>query len=224
MFRGVSNQIHNDPKWEYQRFDQAAVALCVLAPLVMWLADAINNGESSPRPSISAYHSLLPAGAFFIPLTIAVVLFVVNGWLIPGHRVHVVMGAYLLGVLLFDEADATQPIHFFFAVSFFFVGAFLELARHDSPDEWGPGMWMLMAPILPLWLVARHYDELPRMWKSALAIGAPFALFWIFGRVSPWFDERWLFFAEWTALTALVIQYLRDAKHHAEVENGAIAA
>lgn len=215
VLAGISDQIADDPDWAYQRFDQAAFGLCVFAPLIMWLADVINNGVRWPRGSISAYHDLLPAGAFFIPLTVAVVLFIVNGWLIPGHRIHILMGLYALGVLLFDEKDATKPVHFFFAISFFFVGAFLELARHDSPDEWGPGTWVLMAPILPLWLLVRHADGLVSKWRSAVAILLPFPLIWLLGQVWPWLDERWLFFAEWAALIALITQYLRDVQAHA---------
>jgi len=215
MFGGIENHISSDPEWEYQRFDQAAFAFAVVAPLIMWIADVINNGVTWPRASISGYHTLLPAGAFFMPLTFAVVMFIVNGVLIKGHRIHILMGLYGLGVLLFDEKDATLPVHYFFAIYFFFVGAFLELARHDSPDDWSPAMWLVMAPIMPFWLIVRHYDELMTRWRPALAIILPFPLFLLIGQFWPWMEERWLFFAEWVALCALVTQYLADAKTHA---------
>lgn len=226
MFGGLSEQITSDSRWQYQRFDQAAFAFAVVAPLIMWLADVINNGATWPRGSISAYHDLLPAGAFFMPLTFSIVMFIVNGWLIEGHRIHILMGVYGLGVLLFDEKDATLPVHYFFAVYFFFVGAFLEVARHDSPDEWGPGKWLLMAPVMPFWLIVRHADELMTRWRSALAIVVPFPVLLLVGQAWPWLGERWLFFAEWVALCALVTQYLRDAKSHATVgvENAHLAA
>ncbi len=226
MLSGLSEHLNDDPEWAYQRFDQAAFGFAVVAPLIMWIADVINNGATWPRASISAYHSLLPAGAFFMPLTFSIVMFIVNGWLIKGHRIHILMGVYGLGVLLFDEKDATLPLHYFFAVYFFFVGAFLEVARHDSPDGWSPGMWLLMAPIMPFWLIARHWRELMTKWPFALAIILPFPALLLIGQFWPWLEERWLFFAEWIALCVLVTQYLRDARTHATVgvENAAVAA
>lgn len=216
LLEHLKDQLRDDERWEYQRFDQIAVALCVLAPAIMWIADAIHlRSALAPRFSISDYHNLVPPGAFFMPLTVAVVLFIVNGWLIHGHRVHVVMGLYLLGVLIFDEKDATLALHYIFAVYFFFVGAFLDAARHNSPDDWSPRKWVLMAPVLPFFLLARHHDEMRGLWRPALAIIVPFPAIWLLGLTSTWLGDRWLFFAEWVALTVLVIQYLRDAMSHA---------
>lgn len=124
------------------------------------------------------------------------------------------------GVLLFDAANRTKPIHYVFAGYFFFVGAFLDAARHDSPDEWGPKKWFLMAPVLPIWLVARDHHEMRGLWKPALAIALPFPALWLAGLGSDWLGERWLFFAEWVALIALVNQYLRDAMSHAVHQGG----
>ncbi len=217
LLEHLGDQLRDDDRWQYQRFDQAAVALCVLAPAIMWIAEAVNDPEVMwPRFSISTYHDLLPAGAFFIPLTVAVVLFIVNGWLIQGHRVHVIMGLYLLGVLIFDEKDATLPLHYLFAGYFFFVGAFLDAARHNSPDDWSPRKWVLMAPILPGFLLVRHHHDMRRLWKPALAIVLPFPALWFVGVIWPWMGERWLFFGEWLSLTALVGQYLLDAMSHAK--------
>lgn len=226
MFEGIGQHINSDPDWAYQRFDQAAFGFSVFAPLIMWIADVVNNGVTWPRESISNYHDLQPAGAFFMPLTFAIAMFIVNGWLIKGHRIHIMMGVYGLGVLLFDEKDATLPLHYAFAVYFFFVGAFLEVARHDSPDEWSPGMWLVMAPALPFWLIFRHWRELMKHWPAFLWIVLPFPALLLLGQAWPWLGERWLYFAEWIALCALVTQYLRDARTHAThgVENAATAA
>ena len=86
--------LNNDPDWEYQSFDFTASAACVCAPAIMWITEMVDRGELlAPRNSISSYHDVLTAGAFFVPLTIAVMLFVVNGWIYAGHRIHVAMGA-----------------------------------------------------------------------------------------------------------------------------------
>jgi len=213
----------NDDKWEYQSFDVTAVGACVLAPAIMWVAEMIKwEHTGSPRGSISAYHSMLPAGAFFIPLTVAVMLFVVNGWLYRGHRIHVAMSAFLLGVILFDHDGASAAAHFTFAGYFFVVGAFLEAARDSKLPQWAPWRWIAMAPILPFWLLVKRRDEILRLWQRAVEIALPFAILWLLSLAGGWLEDHWLFIAEWVALAVLVIHYLGDARGHAHA-NAALA-
>ncbi len=211
------NLLKNEPSWQYQSFDVTAVGACIVAPLIMWIAEMGHVGETlSSRGSISAYHDMAPAGAFFIPLTAAVMLFVVNGWIYRGHRVHVLMGAYLLGVIVFDHIGRTAVLHFAFAGLFFVVGAFLETMRDTDVPKWPPLGWLCMAPVLPVWMVLNRWTLVKRNLGRAAVILAPFAVFslvaFVFGG---WIGDRWLFFAEWVALTILVINYLRDAQAHA---------
>ena len=176
--------LNNDPKWEYQSFDVAAVAACVSAPAIMWIAEMTDRGELvAPRESISSYHDVLTAGAFFIPLTVAVMLFVVNGWIYAGHRIHVAMGVYLLGVIVFDHVGRTRPLHFVFAGAFFVVGAFLETVRDDDVPNWSPLKWILMAPILPGWILFSRWSQVKQQGRRAGAILLPFAVFALLARV-----------------------------------------
>jgi len=214
--------LNKDPDWEYQSFDVTAVAACVFAPAIMWIAEMIDRAELlAPRQSISSYHDVLTAGAFFIPLTVAVMLFVVNGWIFAGHRIHVAMGAYLLGVIVFDHVGRTRPVHFFFAGAFFIVGAFLEAVRDDDVPNWSPRKWILMTPILPAWILFSRWSRVKQQAWRAGAIMLPFValalLAWVLGG---WIGDRWLFFAEWIALTVLVLNYLRDARSHAHKNAG----
>ncbi|MFT4865832.1 MAG: hypothetical protein ACI8RE_002026 [Ilumatobacter sp.] len=209
--------LYNDPEWEYQSFDVVAVAACVFAPALMWIAEMTDRGELlAPRESISSYHDVLTAGAFFIPLTVAVMLFVVNGWIYAGHRVHVAMGVYLLGVIVFDHVGRTRPLHFVFAGAFFVVGAFLEAVRDSDVPDWSPLKWILMAPILPGWILFSRWSRVKQQGRRAGAILLPFAVFALLARVGGgWIGDCWLFFAEWIALAVLVIHYLCDARSHA---------
>lgn len=218
--------LKNDPDWEYQSFDFTASAACVCAPAIMWITEMVDRGELlAPRNSISSYHDVLTAGAFFVPLTIAVMLFVVNGWIYAGHRIHVAMGAYLLGVIVFDHVGRTRPLHFVFAGAFFVVGAFLEAVRDDDVPNWSPRKWMLMAPILPGWILLARWNRVKQQAWRAGGILLPFAalglLAWAGGG---WIGERWLFFAEWIALSVLVLNYLRDARNHAHKNAGLAVA
>jgi hypothetical protein len=218
--------LNSDPDWEYQSLDVTAVAACVSAPAIMWITEMVDRVELvAPRDSISSYHDVLTAGAFFIPLTIAVMLFVVNGWIYAGHRIHVVMGAYLLGVIVFDHVGRTRPLHFVFAGAFFVVGAFLEAVRDGDVPNWSPRKWMLMAPILPGWILLSRWTRVKQQAGRAGAILLPFvALGLLAWAVGGWIGERWLFFAEWIALTVLVLNYLRDARNHAHKNAGLPAA
>jgi hypothetical protein len=216
--------LNSDPDWEYQSLDVTAVAACVFAPAIMWVADMIDRAELlAPRRSISSYHDVLTAGAFFIPLSIAVMLFVVNGWIYAGHRIHVAMGAYLLGVIVFDHVGRTLPLHFAFAGAFFVVGAFLEAVRDDDVPNWSPRKWILMAPILPGWILLARWTRVKEQAGRAGAILLPFVAFGLVAwGIGGWIGDRWLFFAEWFALTVLVSNYLRDARIHAH-KNAAMA-
>lgn len=222
----VTALVEPDPEWEYQRFDLTAVAACILAPAIMWVAEMAELGEAiSPRGSISAYHDVVPPGAFFIPLTVAVMLFVVNGWLVAGHRIHMVMGAYLLGVILFDHDGRTMALHFAFAGYFFVTGAFLDAARDGQWPAWSPERWLVMGPVLPFWLVTRRWSRVRSLWHRAAAILAPFLLLGAVVLVADWtwLDDHWLFIAEWIALTVVVVQYLTDARRHAHEAASAAA-
>lgn len=212
-----SGFLTNDNQWRYQSFDVTAVAACILAPAIMWIAEMVKLGDlAPPRDSISSYHDVVPASAFYIPLTIAVMLFLVNGWLYPGHRIHVVMSAFLLGVIVFDHDGGTAPAHFTFAVYFFVVGAFLEAARDRRVPDWTPFQWFAMAPILPFWLVSERTEEVRLLWNRAAEIILPFV---VLGGASLFIEGPgaavWLFVAEWISLAILVVHYLADAKRHA---------
>lgn len=214
--------LNNDPDWEYQSFDVVAVAACIFAPAIMWVAEIVHRSDLlAPRDSISSYHDVLPAGAFYIPLTVAVMLFVVNGWMYAGHRIHVAMGAYLLGVIVFDHVGATRPVHFVFAGAFFIVGAFLETVRDADVPTWSPARWILMTPILPGWILFSRWTRVKQQAWRAGAILLPFvALGLVAWAIGGWIGDRWLFFAEWIALTVLVLNYLRDARSHAHKNAG----
>ena len=222
----ASELLSNDPNWKYQTFDVTAVGACIAAPAIMWIAEMVRLGEwLSPRGSVSDYHDVLPPGAFFVPLTIAVMLFVVNGWIYAGHRVHVVMAAYLLGVVLFDHDGRTVTLHFGFAGLFFVVGAFLETIRDNDVPDWSPVKWLVMSPVLPIWIALNRWTQVKQNMGRAALILAPFVVLPLVAvLVRGWFGDRWLFFAEWIALTVLVVNYLRDASRHAHKDAVAVVS
>ena len=91
-------------------------AVLVLTPALLMLVDA---GPDGVRDSISAYHDVSAPAAFYVPLTVGAMLFIVNGIVRDAHIYNTVLGLALLGVILFDHDGWTSLPHFVFALAFF---------------------------------------------------------------------------------------------------------
>lgn len=100
----------------FAKLERVLAGLCLLIPLLLICFDV---GPESVRDSISAYHNMTRAQVFFVPLTVAAMLFVVNG-VIKTHRVYnTLLGLTLIGVTLFDHDGSSKWIHYIFAAAFF---------------------------------------------------------------------------------------------------------
>lgn len=72
------------------------------------------------RPSISAYYDMEASVAFYVPFTVAAMLFVVNGVLKHKHFYNIILGVALFGIIVLNHDDF-RIFHFGF-VFVFFVG------------------------------------------------------------------------------------------------------
>jgi len=214
----LQRQATKQDNWEYQRLDQTAAAACAFAPAIMWVAEMVHLREWGWfRGSISSYHDVVPPGAFFIPLTVAVMIFITNGVVVENHQVHVMMGLYLLGVILFDHDGATTIPHFFFAGYFFVTASLLDLTRDDEIN-WSWRRWLGEWLTLPWVLLWSNVKDFRAQWPRVAVVLLPFIVLGGIAWLVPDFRERWLFIAEWLALIAVVAQYLAhaaDHEHHA---------
>jgi hypothetical protein len=104
---------------ELRRFARLEQVLAVLLVLTPALLIAIDTGDEKIRGSISAYHDVSRPWAFYVPLTIAAMLFIVNGVVRRAHVYNTVLGAALMGVILFDHDGGTAVPHGIFAAVFF---------------------------------------------------------------------------------------------------------
>ena len=108
--------MHVDPIRNFVQLERVLAAILVFTPLLLLIADDAPGGI---RGSISSYHDLVAPAAFYSPLTVAAMLFVVNGVLKEGHTYNWVIGLLLAILVVFDHEGASRYPHFFGAVGFF---------------------------------------------------------------------------------------------------------
>lgn len=100
----------------FARLEQILGSLLVLTPALLIVVD---DGPDQVRDSISAYHDVSTPAAFYVPLTVGAMLFLVNGTVRQAHVYNTLLGLALSGVILFDHDGKTYCAHVVFAVAFF---------------------------------------------------------------------------------------------------------
>ncbi len=157
--------------------ERVLAGMCGLIPLILYLFD-----DFSIRGSISAYHDMSPPQAFYFPLSVAAMLFLVNGVIKTGRLYNTVLGAALSGVILFDHDGTSGFFHGVFAVAFF-AGNVIVIVWYS----WRAAIWIrVVTSLLALAIV--------------LAMLAHFVLDWIS-----------LFWAESLSLVAITAHYFLDS-------------
>ena len=105
-----------DPIRNFVQLERVLAAILVLTPLLLLLVDDAPGGI---RGSISSYHDVVAPEAFYVPLTVAAMLFVVNGVLKSGHWYNSALGTFLLVLLAFDHDGTSRDLHIVGAAGFF---------------------------------------------------------------------------------------------------------
>ena len=99
-----------DPIRNFVQLERNLAAILILTPMLLLLVD---DGPDGIRGSISSYHDVHAPEAFYVPLTAAAMLFVVNGVLKAGHWYNWVVGLLLALLIVFDHDGASRypPLH-----------------------------------------------------------------------------------------------------------------
>ena len=103
--------------------------VCVLTPLFLWFFDGFQI-----RDSISAYYDMEENQIFYVPLTVVVMLFVVNGVVKHQTFYNTVLGVALAGLVLFNHDDF-NVLHGIFVVTFF-GGNVIVILFFSSMKKW----------------------------------------------------------------------------------------
>ena len=106
--RGLANLV---------KLEVVVTTVCFFVPFIVWYGDDWNL-----REHISGYYAMEKAQYFYFPLTVAAMLFVVNGVVREKHWYNIGLGLALAGVVLFNHVDHFL-IHNFSAGAFFLGNA-----------------------------------------------------------------------------------------------------
>ncbi len=109
----VANQDQVQAVRRFAKLERVLAGLCLFIPVLLIAFDS-----GSIRDSISAYFDMDQNQIFYYPLTVAAMLFVVNGVIKHKHSYNAVLGLMLSGVILFNHNDA-GVLHTVFTVAFF---------------------------------------------------------------------------------------------------------
>jgi hypothetical protein len=167
-----------DPIRNFVQLERVLAAILVLTPVLLL---GVDDGPDGIRGSISSYHDLIAPEAFYVPLTVAAMLFVVNGLLKAGHWYNWVVGVLLAVLVAFDHDGASKYPHFAGAIGFFVgnVAVMIWFSKHKprplivafvgtivvSVGLWLTTDWFTLfwAEWVSLAIVATHYilDTIP---------------------------------------------------------------
>jgi hypothetical protein len=109
----------------FAKLERVLAVVCMTAPALMIIGD-----NQSIRDSISAYYNMNKSVLFYVPLSVAFMLFVVNGVIKQKSSYNIALGAALAGLVIFDR-DHFEYIHYACAAAFF-VGKAAAIVIYTS--------------------------------------------------------------------------------------------
>lgn len=154
----------------FAKLERVLAALCILNPILLIMADGWHV-----RGSISAYYSMNEAQCFYLPLSIAAMLFICNGVLQGARAYNTLLGTALMGVLAFNHDDWTT-MHNTCAIAFF-GGSAAVIVIYSPVDELR-FKWSLVAVIaasIAAWL-SGYISLFAAEWISLAIIGMHYIL------------------------------------------------
>jgi hypothetical protein len=163
-----------DPIRNFVQLERVLAAILVFTPLLLMRVD---NAPGGIRGSISAYHDVVVPAAFYVPLTLAAMLFVVNGVLKEGHWYNWVVGAFLALLVVFDHDGATKYPHFVGAIGFFVgnVVVMIWFSKNKPPALIG-ALVASIAGSIALWLVTDWFTLFWAEWVSLTIVATHYVL------------------------------------------------
>ena len=120
---------YTDELLRFSKLERILAVICLFIPLILRLID----GEF--RESISAYAYMQDNQVYVFLLSLAAMLFVVNGTIYARKWYNTVLGISLAGVALFPSMDFVY-LHYAFAVVFFLGSAFVIVWYTSRKQLW----------------------------------------------------------------------------------------
>lgn len=143
------------------KLERVLAAVCILIPAFLI---GLDNGPI--RNSISAYYNMEESQIFYFPLTVAAMLFVVNGVVKHQRAYNTILGLMLAGVILFNHDDASV-LHGAFAIAFFGGNAVVIVLFSSKKERWFKGL--LVVGIVLSMLGCFLFDWFTLFWAEWLS-------------------------------------------------------
>jgi hypothetical protein len=163
-----------DPIRNFVVLERILAAILVLTPLLLLAVDTAPGGI---RGSISSYHDVAAPEAFFVPLTVAAMLFVVNGVLKDGHWYNWVVGVLLTLLIAFDHDGVSRYPHFAGAIGFFMGnGAVMIWFSKNKPPRLVVGLVATITVAISLWAMTDWFTLFWAEWVSLAIVATHYVL------------------------------------------------
>ncbi|MCI0436181.1 MAG: hypothetical protein L0271_21445 [Gemmatimonadetes bacterium] len=151
------------------KFEVIVTIVCTFIPIILITGDNFNV-----REHISGYYAMDKAQYFYVPLTVAAMLFLVNGVVKKEHWYNVGLGLALAGVVLFNHVDHSI-LHNVSAGTFFVGNAAVFVIFTPKKELWFKLLlataviaglagyfvfaWysLFLAESVSLWIIAFHF-------------------------------------------------------------------
>jgi len=160
-FEAVATTAHAVAR--FAKLERVLAFVCLLIPAVLiWFDDG------PIRDSISAYYCMEENQLFYFPLTVASMLFVVNGVVKHKHRYNTFLGVMLAGVILFNHHDF-NTLHHIFTVAFFAGNAVVIVVFSSKKERWFKVL--LVAGIVLSMMGCFFFDWFTLFWAEWLSFG-----------------------------------------------------
>jgi hypothetical protein len=147
----------------FAKLERVLAAICLLIPAFL-----VGFDDGPIRESISAYYDMEESQVFYFPLTMAAMLFVVNGVVKQRRAYNTILGLMLAGVILFNHDDFST-LHTLFAFAFFAGNAVVILVFSSKKERWFKAL--LVAGIVLSMLALFFVDWMTLFWAEWLSFG-----------------------------------------------------
>ena len=152
----------------FAKLERVLAVVCLFTPVFLIWFDNGPFDDGRIRDSISAYYDMEENQVFYFPLTVASMLFVVNGVVKKRHIYNTLLGVMLAGVILFNQDDFST-LHTIFAVVFFAGNAAVIIVFSSKKELWFKAL--LVAAIVISMLGCFVFGWFPLFWAEWLSFG-----------------------------------------------------
>jgi len=146
----------------FAKLERILAVICIATPGLLILGD---NGVV--RESISAYYNLDKNVLFYVPLSVAFMLFVVNGVIKHKKFYNTALGIALAGLVIFNHDDFTV-VHFLCAGVFFLGNAAVIVIYSPKKELW---FKIILVAIIISALAAWGLNVITLFWAEWVSLG-----------------------------------------------------